>query len=962
MMETGIQTLRSTRFLCPDCGTTSRLPEGVPTGSVFRLTCYQCGHKALVRMELPKPPPPSVPSRVESIAPSNEIIRRPESPNNVGSPTFQNPPQLKQRSEQRPSEPSFSPNTVLPSASPSPSEPTGPGILERMGESFSQLQTRLKEKVWELTQKFQGSRKGPQPDSLLSNSSASGSAASSSALSEERPLLKREKISFEEKPFFSVRREIENDGQPRIKTLAERLREQVAGKRIQLPNVVLLSAGVVVSLLLVGMILFWVGVITREAELKEMISLFYNHQPSVIYDRDGKKVSEIFAKKTSNLEWDAYPENLKKIVLLVEDRRFFSHSGINYMSVLRAIFVNITSFRFKQGASTITQQLARILLDDREKSLVRKIKEAQLAFALEYSYEKKQILLYYLNNVYLGHGAFGFASAAEFYFKKTPAELNTEEMIVLASLASAPNRFSPLKNPDLSRQRVNAIIHSFREDEILKENPKTKLDEIYLSFHMRSPGETVFGNRRDHSPYVTEHVRKFLNSLYPDSNIYETGGFSIYTTIAEPVQAELPKIVKTYVDNVQKNGLVRKTKLTDNKNSSETAVFRRYVQDLSPALELFIDTDSFSGANESGLQVALVAVDPATGEILLMHGGSEFKADNQLDRTTAMKRQTGSSIKPILYSAAIETGLINASSRILDAPLIYRNQTGNWSPENIGNQYDGDISVRLALAKSKNTAAVQIAEKLGISRIQDFFQKYFFPDSKVLQSRFRGDLSLALGSLEISPLEMALAYSAFANDGTIKRPYLIQKITDRSGKIIYEKKSTDEFGLKVPEERKVLSSQVSEIMIDLLHGSANSAGVRNTGYKGEVAGKTGTTNDNRDNWFVGVRPGLSMAIWLGYDDPSFGLGSSALGGTVAAPLWGTVAKIFEAAEDSDEKRKYPISEHALSATVCEESGKLPGPSCKHTRKELFKSGTVPSEVCPLNHGADAKREVLRNVF
>lgn len=343
-----------------------------------------------------------------------------------------------------------------------------------------------------------------------------------------------------------------------------------------------------------------------------------------------------------------------------------------------------------------------------------------------------------------------------------------------------------------------------------------------------------------------------------------------------------------------------------------------------------------------------------------MHGGSEFKADNQLDRTTAMKRQTGSSIKPILYSAAIETELINASSRILDAPLIYRNQTGNWMPENIGNQYDGDISVRHALAKSKNTAAVQIAEKLGISKIQDFFQKYFFPDPKILQSRFRGDLSLALGSLEISPLEMALAYSAFANDGTIKRPYLIQKITDRSGKIVYERKSTDEFGLKVPEERKVLSSQVAEIMIDLLHGSANSAGVRSTGYRGEVAGKTGTTNDNRDNWFVGVKPGMSMAIWLGYDDPSYGLGSSALGGTVAAPLWGSVAKTFEATED--EKRKYPVTEHAISVTVCEESGKLPGPSCKHPRKELFKNGTVPSEICPLNHGTDAKREVLRNVF
>ncbi|MGQ2837859.1 transglycosylase domain-containing protein, partial [Leptospira interrogans] len=806
MMETGIQTLKTTRFLCPECGTTSRLPEGVPTGSVFRLTCYQCGHKVLVRADIPKVPAP--------VQPSDKILRHPELPKNVGTPKLQSAPQ-------------FQPEPTIPQIS-------GPGIFEKLSE----IQNRLRQKLWELTQKFREIKKNRvESDTVLPSSHS---------------LLRKEKITFEKKPFLTVRREIGANGQHTVKTLAERLREQIGNRNIRLPNVILLSLGAVISLLLLGMILFWVGVITRESELKEMISLFYNHQPSVIYDRDGKKVSEIFAKKTSNLEWDAYPENLKKIVLLVEDRKFFSHGGINYMSLLRAIFVNITSFRFKQGASTITQQLARILLDDREKSLVRKIKEAQLAFALEYSYEKKQIFLYYLNNVYLGHGAFGFASAAEFYFKKTPSELNTEEMIVLASLASAPNRFSPLKNPDLSRQRVNAIIHSFREDQILKENPKAKLDEIYLSFHMRSPGETVFGNRKDHSPYVTEHVRKFLNSLYPDSNIYETGGFSIYTTVSEPVQAELPKIVKNYVDNVQKNGLVRKTRLTDNKNSSETAVFRRYIQDLSPALELFIDTDSFGGQNESGLQVALVAVDPSTGEILLMHGGSEFKADNQLDRTTAMKRQTGSSIKPILYSAAIETGLINASSRILDAPLIYRNQTGNWMPENIGNQYDGDISVRLALAKSKNTAAVQIAEKLGISKIQDFFQKYFFPDLKVLSSRFRGDLSLALGSLEISPLEMALAYSAFANDGVIKRPYLIQKITDRSGKIVFERKSTDEFGLKVPEERKVVSSQVAEIMIDLLHGSANSAGVRSTGYRGEVAGKTGTTNDNRDNWFVGV--------------------------------------------------------------------------------------------------------------
>lgn len=277
MMETGIQTLKTTRFLCPECGTTSRLPEGIPTGSVFRLTCYQCGHKVLVRADIPKIPAP--------VQPSDKILRHPELPKNVGTPKLQSAPQ-------------FQPEPTIPQIS-------GPGIFEKLSE----IQNRLRQKLWELTQKFREIKKNRvESDTVLPSSHS---------------LLRKEKITFEKKPFLTVRREIGANGQHTVKTLAERLREQIGNRNIRLPNVILLSLGAVISLLLLGMILFWVGVITRESELKEMISLFYNHQPSVIYDRDGKKVSEIFAKKTSNLEWDAYPENLKKIVLLVEDRKFF---------------------------------------------------------------------------------------------------------------------------------------------------------------------------------------------------------------------------------------------------------------------------------------------------------------------------------------------------------------------------------------------------------------------------------------------------------------------------------------------------------------------------------------------------------------------------------------------------------------------------------------------------------------
>ncbi|TGK02684.1 carboxypeptidase [Leptospira langatensis] len=898
MLETKVRTLTETKFECLSCGTISRLPEGVPTGTVFKLTCYRCGNKALVKYV-------STFQETETDRPNRQselpILTPPKQPVSFTSPQ----------------QPSPSPSFSVPKKEEKKIQT--PGILDTLKTKFTDWK-----KDW-----------------------ANGSV-------EERPWFQKIRTATEGPTAFH---------RP-VKTLAERLLDR--SRKFKFPKIKMNFWFWVLPLplALVFLIFFWLGVIQKEGEVEGLLSIFYIHQPTVIYDRDGKKVSEIFGKKTSNLEWDAYPENLKKMVLLVEDRSFFSHGGIHYSSVLRAFFVNIISFRFKQGASTITQQLARIMMNDREKSLGRKWKEAQLAYALESALDKEKILLHYMNNVYLGHGAFGFASASEFYFGKKPKDLNIPEMIVLASLASAPNRYSPLKNPDLSLGRVEAILKSLENDGALKEDLRPSMMDIYQAFNTRSPGETVYGNRKDDSPYVTEHVRKFLQTLYPDSNIYESGGFSVYTTISQPVQAELQRVVKSHVENLLRSGQVRRNRLTDPGKNSDVNPFRNLMADLSPALELFIDTDRFATTGDSGLQAAVVAVDPQSGDILLLHGGTEFKADNQFSRATAMYRQTGSTIKPILYSEAIDSGIATPATHILDAPLIYRNAVSNWMPENIGNQYDGDISLRVALAKSKNTAAVQIAEKLGLGEISDAFQRFFFPEDKVLKTRFRRDLSLALGSLELSPLEMASAYSAFANDGNVVRPHLIEKVVDRAGNVVFQRKDQDEFNLKWPATRKVISPPTAEIMVDLLHGSANHAGVRNTGYRGEVAGKTGTTNDHRDAWFVGVRPGISMAVWLGYDSPSFGMGTSALGGTVAAPLWGTVAKLFDSAEagDKDEKRRYQFSQRAVTLAICPESGKLPGPDCPKKENELFHPSHVPTEVCPLTHKSDAKQELLKNVF
>lgn len=702
-------------------------------------------------------------------------------------------------------------------------------------------------------------------------------------------------------------------------------------------------------LFIVSFSYFVAGVLVTKKEVPIYLESLSKNIPTKILDRNGQVVSEIFQKRTSTLRLQDYPEDMISILLNIEDQKFFFHGGIDYSAILRAFFKNIINLSYKQGASTITQQLARIILDDRRKSLNRKWREAQLAFALESVLTKEQILETYMNHVYLGHGAFGFGEGIKFYFQKNPMELSKEEMVLLASLPSAPNKYSPLKNPEDSYTRVRAILNMFRNRGIYPNLDRDKFVSFYHNLSTRSPNETVFGSRHDIAPYVTEHVRAILSSLEGEKNIYESGGYTVETTLDKNAQELIGPIVREYLSKSKRSGKIQKKRVRLKPESPMDLAFRQRMEEISLLNEFVWNPDQLEGdKDQSIVQAAIVGIQPNTGQVLFLHGGDEFNSSNQFNRATQMRRQTGSSIKAVLYASAIDSGSIHAGMKILDAPLYYRGGGGKeWAPENLGGSFDGEISLRTALVKSKNTAAVQVAERLGSSGIEKYFTKFFFPNESEKRNRFRGDLSLALGTLEISPLEMASAFTSFVNQGTIKRPYLIQRIKNAKGNVLYEVGASDEFKLKLPEERQVIRPDTAEVMVSLLRDSGRASGVRNGGYVGDLIGKTGTTNDYKDAWFVGARPDISLAVWVGYDNPKFGMGASGLGGAVAAPLWGEIMAIIDK-KSILPKIQFSAPVYAKAYKVCTITGKQALASCPSTQ-ELYLSDYPPDGPCTEDH-------------
>ncbi len=396
------------------------------------------------------------------------------------------------------------------------------------------------------------------------------------------------------------------------------------------------------SLGFISLGIFTIGSLLFFNEDNYLLQLNQN-QPNIIYDRNGKILAELFDVKIGNLKYSEIPEDLKEILLFVEDENFFSHGGIDYIALIRAMYKNILSLRFVQGASTITQQLSRILLNQREKTITRKIKEAILAYKLESLYTKEQILTFYMNHVYLGHGAYGFQNASLFYFKKNIQELNFTEKLLLSCLPSRPEFYSPLRNYDNLEKKMDWVYQRMQEENlkilISKKEYQNQKEEIKKLLN-RSPYETVFGNRTDYAPYVTEFIRTKIEQIFGKDYVVSRG-LKIYTTIDLDLQKSASEETLKHLKEIRifhpyKYNLEDKIFL--NRFYLERAIGSIFFGLPVPSLE------------RKQLETASIGLNPRTGEILYMQGGSEFQPNNQYNRALQMRRQTGSAIKPIIYS------------------------------------------------------------------------------------------------------------------------------------------------------------------------------------------------------------------------------------------------------------------------------------------------------------------------
>jgi penicillin-binding protein 1A len=681
-----------------------------------------------------------------------------------------------------------------------------------------------------------------------------------------------------------------------------------------------------------------------ESILKKPNQVYLNRieplKPNRILDRQGKLLAELFDKKTGTLTEKNIPDRLKMMLLFVEDRNFYQHQGVQFSAIVRAFFSNLFSFKIRQGGSTISQQLARILLNDFERSLSRKIRELSLSYILEGKLSKNQILAAYMNHVYLGHGAYGFQQAAHFYFGKSIQELNFTENLILACLPPAPEIFSPLKNPRQLVQRMDAIFRQMAQENFQVTSPlkyEAQKKKIFLSIN-RSPNENVFGSRTNISPYVTEYVRQAIIEILGEEYEYNSG-LVIETTLDTRLQEAAQKITGQYMARVEGKFYPVRVKKFAKADEKERLLFLNSMEEL--ALPLSIWGFPSIGEGMPRLECAAVGVNPWTGEVLFMQGGREFSSSNQMNRALQMYRQTGSAIKPVIYSAAFEEKILTPASLLEDAPLFVQNRSQpDWLPQDYDGIYEGKITARRALAISKNIPAIRVMRMAGRTKIREQFARFFFPDAKVLNERFRNDESIAIGSLEMNPLEMAVAFSAFGNNGMIMRPYLIKRIVDSEGRVLYQGKSRDELGIKRPKSMRVIPGDVAEVVGAILQDAARSAGVYRSGYTARhMLGKTGTSNDFSDAWFVGVLPGLAMAVWVGYDDAHYAM-HGGCGSCVAAPLWGTILKEAKFYGWGD----FYYWPRASRLKVCRDTGLAPCDDCQEIT-ELFVRGTRPENKC-----------------
>ncbi len=685
-----------------------------------------------------------------------------------------------------------------------------------------------------------------------------------------------------------------------------------------------------------------------------------NYKPSTItriYAQGGELLAELYQEKRRPIPLRQIPLTLRQAFLAIEDSRFYEHPGVSYPDIARAFLKNLRAGHFAQGGSTITQQLARVLFLTPEKKLKRKIREALLALEIESRFTKDEILEFYLNQIYLGSGAYGVQAAAQIYFGKTVAQLTIAESAMIAGLPKAPTRFNPKIHPERGLERRNLVIKRMRTSGfITAEQERIALEEpVQLFPHV--------ANLVPEAAYFVEKTRLLLSRRFGQS-LYQ-GGLQIHTTIDFALQKNAHRALVKGVEKINRNrGFLRPEEKTgrpprlgdgfqfhalDIKGNMVSGLIGNYETEMSlpervkpnrlragdlllgravkvdrGARKLFLEW-------QETVQGAVVAFDPRTGALRALVGGTNFRRF-PFNRGTQARRQPGSALKPIIMGTALSQGYTPAHI-LMDTPLVRRmpGTLKDWKPRNYSNKFHGPVTMRRALQSSLNLATVKLLDQLGPQKAITFARRIG------IHSKMRPYLSLALGSIEVTPYEFTASYIPFVTQGVYARPYEITKVTDGNGRILEE---------NVPTAHLAIPPETAYQLKMLLRGVVtNGTGRRAGGIGAFVAGKTGTTNAYRDAWFIGFSEDLVVGVWVGRDDNKH-MGYQASGATAALPIWIDVMKSWLKDKNADVRLPDPPPGVSL-VRVDSHSGHLPSVWCKGKPiLEAFVKGTEPSEPCP----------------
>ncbi|MBF0199949.1 MAG: PBP1A family penicillin-binding protein [Desulfamplus sp.] len=738
------------------------------------------------------------------------------------------------------------------------------------------------------------------------------------------------------------------------------------------------------------------------------INSLRDYRPSIVstvFSDDGTKIGEFYKERRILIPLSEMPENLKNAFVAAEDSRFREHVGVDPMGIVRAFIKNLQAGTIVQGGSTITQQVTKSFFLTPERTYERKLKEAILAYRIDKNFTKDEILYLYLNQIYLGHGAHGVEAAAQNYFGKHAKDMNLAECSMIAGLPQAPSRYSPFRNKERARRRQHYVLTRMHEDGYITQGEISKAMDTNLDIR---PRKNWF---MESVPCYTEHVRRYALEKYGGEMLYRNG-LEIHTGVDIGLQKIARKAVinglgdldkrqgyrgpvknisspdiDEYLENQARElpslgeGMIYEgvvSKVDDTSKSTTVLVGRHtgtidvkdihwarkpnpdvafgivkiqrpsqvfHVGDVILVKALELDGESgkwnFSLEQEPDVEAALLSIEVGTGIVKAMIGGRDY-TNSQFNRAIQSRRQPGSAFKPVIFAAALDKGY-TAASTIIDSPIVYDDSSKElWKPHNYSQEFYGPTLLREALAKSRNVVTIKIVQDIGIDHVIDYAHRLG------IQSPIGRNLSVSLGALNISLLELVNTYSVFANDGYFVEPVFITKIVDRDG-ITLEQSSL--------RHTRVLDRDTAYIMTSLMESVVKSGTGRRVKALGRpVAGKTGTTNNLHDALFIGYTPEYTTGVWVGFD-MEISLGKGETGARAASPIW---LEYMQGALEDRPIKNFTVPEGIVFAKVDARTGLLPSDASGEIILECFKDGTVPDRHTPTEDSVTGTEDLFKS--